>query len=157
MLGRHAHYTGANVNLKTATDEQLEALYLPDQAILAVREGTEWEYEPEDAGCGEADVSYCDDCETWHRTYTVWGLRIDTDGTLYETEWSVDESGDWDMADEYAHGTFNHDLDYDQRKERWKSYSRWVIDNNGEDPIGEFFAESATERVAVARKHLEEV
>lgn len=144
------------MNLKTATDEQLADLYLPEEAILALRAGDEWEYQPDDASCGDVDVSWCDDCNAWHRTWTVGGLRLDADGTLYETEWSVDEDGDWNFVDEYAHGTLDHDLENTQRDERWKSYYRWVIDHNGEDPIGEFLSDSGPERVAIARKHLED-
>lgn len=143
------------MNLKTATDEQLADLYLPEEAILALREGNEWEYQPDDVDCGDADVSWCDDCNAWHQTWTVGGLRLDADGTLYETEWSVDEDGDWSFVDEYAHGTLDHDLEIAQRKERWQSYYRWVIDHNGEDPLGEFFSDSGPERVDIARRHLE--
>ena len=143
------------MHLKHMSPQQLEDLHLPDEALAALARGDEWEYTPDSAEGTDADVSWCDDCGTWHQTWTVWGLRLDADGTLYETECSVDTDGDWSGVGEYAHGTFNHDLDNDQRKERWKSYSRWVIDNNGEDPIGEFFAESATERVALARRALQ--
>ena len=143
------------MNLKTATDDQLADLYLPEEAILALREGKEWEYQPEDADGYDADVSWCDDCETWHRTWTVGGLRLDADGTLYETEWSVDGCGDWDFVDEYAYGTFDRDLEIKQREERWNRYYRWVIANNGEDPIGEFLSSSAAECVASARALLQ--
>jgi hypothetical protein len=142
------------MNLKHATPEQLAALHLPDEALAALADGVEWEFQPDDASCGDTNVYWCDDCETWHQTYTVWGLRLDDDGSLYEVEWVVDSDGDWGSGDEYLYGTYDHDLDCTQRKEQWQSYYRWVIDHNGDDPVEAFTARSGPERVTDALRLL---
>ena len=96
------------MNLKTATPETLADLYLPDEALAALAAGEEWEYTPDSTEGVDADVSYCDDCDTYHLTWDVWGLRLDADGTLYETWTAVDSDGDWSFVDEYPYGEFDH-------------------------------------------------
>lgn len=142
------------MNLKHATPEQLDALCLPDEALAALANGVEWEFQPDSTEGADANVYWCDDCETWHQTWSVWGLRLDADGSLYEVEWTVDSDGDWSGEDEYLYGTFDHDLDRAQRKEQWQSYYRYVVDNNGDDPVEEFLARSGPERVTAALRLL---
>ena len=135
------------MNLKHATPEQLDDLYLPDEALAALADGVEWEFQPDDASCGDTNVYWCDDCETWHQTWSVWGLRLDTDGSLYEVEWIVDSDGNWSGEDEYLYGTFDHDLARAERKARWSDYARWVA-MHGEDPVGNYYVARARGRSA---------
>jgi hypothetical protein len=132
------------MNLHTATRAQLTRCYLPDEALRALRDGEGWEFIPDSIDGADEDVSYCDD--RWHRTYTVWGLRLRLDGTLCEVEWSADTDGDRSFAGEYPYGTYNHAAERTQVAARWSAYSRWVDDHNGEDPLREFFSESVAER-----------
>jgi hypothetical protein len=145
------------MNLKHMTEERIkDDLFLPDEALVALFHGEEWEFQPDSCDGGEADVHWCDDCETWHQTWSVWGLRLNRDGVLYETEHYVDSDGDWSSVDEYPYGTYDHDLDNASRRERWKSYARWVIDHNGDDPLGNYLSDSGPERVAIALRNLKE-
>jgi hypothetical protein len=144
------------MNLKHMNPEQLDDLFLPDEALAALAAGEEWEFQPDSCDGGEADVHWCDDCKTWHQTWTVWGLRLDTDGNLYEMEHTVDTDGDWSFVDEYLYGTFDHSAEYARVKERWDEYARWVIDNNGDDPLGNYLSNSGPERVAIALRSLKE-
>jgi len=133
------------MNLKHMNPEQLEDLHLPDEALAALAAGEEWEFTPDSIDGADDDVSYCDDCNTWHRTWAAWGLRLDTDGNLYEVEWTVDTDGDWSHVDEYPYGTYDHDLDNAQRKTRWAYYARWAAEY-GEDPVGNFYVSRARDR-----------
>lgn len=128
------------MNLHTATRAQLTRCDLPDEALRALRDGEGWELIPDSADGADDDVHRRDD--RWYRTYTVWGLRLRLDGTLCEVEWSVDEDGDWSFAGEYPYGTYDHAKERAHIGARWAAYSRWVDDNNGEDPLREFFSES---------------
>lgn len=125
------------MNLKTATVETFKNLYLPDEALAALAAGQEWEYTPDSIEGADADVSYCDDCDTYHMNWFVWGLRLDADGTLYETLTSVDTDGNWDFADEYPYGEFDHGKEHEQIRLRWRAYAKWVA-RTGKDPLGEF-------------------
>ena len=125
------------MNLKTLTPEALAGLYLPDEALAALGLEQEWEYTPDSIECADADCHYCDDCDTYHMTWSVWGLRLDADGTLYETLTSVDTDGDWSFVDEYPYGEFEHDKEREQIRLRWRSYAQWVA-RTGKDPLGEF-------------------
>ena len=130
------------MNLKTATPEQLEDLkdlWLPKEALAALAEGKEWEYTPDSIEGADADVSYCDDCDTYHLTWTVYGLRLDADGTLYETLYLVDTDGDWTGIDEYPYGEFDHTKEYADTRARWRKYTEYVA-RTGLDPVNDFSA-----------------
>ena len=141
------------MNLHNITADALAALHLPDEFIAALRAGTEWEYQPDSIEGGDADVYYCDDCGdgTWHLVWSVFGLRLDTDGNLYETEWTVDTDGDWDFADEHEYGTYDHMKAHEDAQARFREYAAWVIEN-GRDPADEFTRSglSAPEEFTVA-------
>ena len=125
------------MNLKTATVEALEDLYLPDEALAALAAGEAWEYTPDSIEGADADVSYCDDCDTYHLTWDVWGLRLDADGTLYETWTAVDSDGDWSFVDEYPYEEFDHAKERAAVRARWREYAKYVV-RTGLDPVGEF-------------------
>jgi hypothetical protein len=128
------------MNLKTATPEALEALYLPGEALAALAEGREWEYTPDSVEGADADVSYCDDCDTYHINWSVWGLRLDADGVLYETVTLVDTDGDWSYDDEYPVGEFDHSKEYADTRARWRAYYGYVA-RTGLDPVNDFAAD----------------
>jgi hypothetical protein len=46
------------MNLNNISAYELERLDLPDEALLALRDGKEWEYQPETIDGAEADVHY---------------------------------------------------------------------------------------------------
>ena len=125
------------MNLNNISAYDLELMDLPDAALLALRDGKEWEYEPESIDGADADAYYCDDCDTWHMMWTVWGLRLDAAGNLYETEWSVDTDGDWAFHDEYPCEEYDHTQARERVRESWREYARWVV-RKGRDPLGEF-------------------
>ena len=127
------------MNIKNMTEHELAFLSLPAEAFAALREGREWEFQPESIEGAEADVYDCEDCDggTWHLMWTVWGLRLDPDGTLHETEWTVDSDGDWACHYEYEYGTYDHDKEYRAIRARWREYARWVVKHK-RDPVGEF-------------------
>jgi hypothetical protein len=127
------------MNLKTATDEALASLCLPDEALVALAAGQEWEYTPDSIEGADADVYWCDDCGngTYHMNWSVWGLRLDADGVLYETLTLVDTDGNWDFADESPYGEFDHDKEHEEVRNHWRSYAQWVA-LTGLDPVGEF-------------------
>ena len=128
------------MNIKNMTDEQKnEFAFLPEAAIAALQAGEEWEYEPESVDGADADVYYCDDCDepTWHLVWTVFGLRLDADGNLFETEWTVDTDGDWSFSDEYEPGTYDHTKAHEDAQARFREYATWVVEN-GRDPLDEF-------------------
>lgn len=125
------------MNLKTATPEALEDLCLPDEALAALAAGEEWEYTPDSIEGADADCEWCDSCRTYHLCWSVWGLRLDADGVLYETLTSVDTDGDWSFVDEYPYGEFDHAKEREQICLRWRSYAERVA-RTGEDPLGEF-------------------
>jgi hypothetical protein len=127
------------MNLKTATLAILEDLYLPDEALAALAAGQEWEYTPDSIEGADADVYWCDDCGngTYHMNWSVWGLRLDAHGVLYETLTLVDTDGDWSFVDESPYGEFDHDKEREEVRNRWRSYAQWVV-LTGLDPVGEF-------------------
>jgi hypothetical protein len=51
------------MNLNNISAYDLERLDLPDAALLALRDGKEWEYQPETIDGAEADVHYCESCD----------------------------------------------------------------------------------------------
>jgi hypothetical protein len=125
------------MNLKNATVEQLDDLFLPDEARVALEEGHEWEFQPDSIEGADATSYFCDDCDTWHQVWTAWGLRLDVNGTLFEVEWDVDSDGDWQVSDEYAYGTFDHAKSHAESKESWLNYARWVV-RHKDDPLNNF-------------------
>lgn len=128
------------MNIKHASAETLADLCLPDEALAALAAGEEWEWTPDNTELADADCSYCDDCDTYHLHWSVWGLRLDADGTLYETLQSVDTDGDWSFGDEYPYGEFDHAEEHEQVCGRWRSYAEWVA-RTGNDPLNEFSSE----------------
>jgi hypothetical protein len=120
-----------------AIEQSLIDLCLPAEAIAALAAGEEWEYEPDSIEGADTDVYWCDDCRTYHRNWSVWGLRLDADGTLYETWTTVDTDGDWSFVDEYPYGKFDHDEEREAIHARWRSYAEYVV-RTGRDPVDEF-------------------
>lgn len=127
------------MNLKNITADALAAMHLPDGAIAALRAGEEWEYQPDSVEGADADVHYCDDCGdgTWHLCWSVFGVRLDAEGNLWETETTVDTDGNWEFADEYEYGTYDHMKAHEDAQARFREYARWVVEN-GRDPADEF-------------------
>jgi hypothetical protein len=138
------------MNIKTAASEVLDSLCLPDEALAALAAGEGWEYTPDSIEGADADCYYCDDCGIYHAIWSVWGLRLDADGTLYETLTSVDTDGDWSFVDEYLYGEFDHALEREQIRLRWRSYAQWVA-RTGKDPLGEFARAEGATKAAIKR------
>ena len=143
------------MNLRTITPEQKDDLaFLPEEAIAALQAGEEWEYKPDSIEGVDADLYYCDDCSTWHQVWYVYGLRLDADGNLNETLWSVDADGDWQFVDEYSYDQRRDDeQEYRDMRERWRQYAKWVITNR-HDPVGEFTRHKMVKRSRTYTAHL---
>lgn len=129
------------MNLHLAPAAILEDLYLPPEALDALAAGREWHLTPDSIEGADADVHWCDDCKTWHLNWSVWGLRLDADGVFYETLTLVDTDGDWDFADEYPYGEFDHAEERAAIRARWREYAEYVV-RTGRDPVGEFSSSS---------------
>jgi len=127
--------------------QEIELDILPEEALEALREGREWEYQPDTVEGADARVYRCDGCDhdTWHMYWTCFGLRLDADGTLFEVEWSVDTDGDWEIEDEHPYGTYDHAKALTDGAESWRAYAQWVIENR-RDPVGEFGRYADAER-----------
>ena len=71
---------------------------------------------------------YCEDCNTWHRQTLVWY----SDGE--EQQYSLcDADGDHEYIDE------DDAKEWMQSENNWQAeYRQWVIDHDGDDPLGEF-------------------
>ena len=127
------------------TEQLLADLFLPGEALDAFAAGEEWEHTPDSVDGAEADVNYCDDCRTYHMNWSVWGLRLDAEGTLYETLTLVDSDGNWEFSEEFPYGEFDHAKERAAVRARWREYAAFVA-RTGEDPVGEFSSSSGQSR-----------
>jgi hypothetical protein len=118
---------------------------LGTDALAALRHGTEWEYEPESAECGDAWAYSCggkDGCtRLWHQDTYVSGYRIE-DGKLYHVLHECDEDGNWDVIEECDVDDTHYDQwwsDYAEEKRRqgWDDYAEYVA-RTGLDPLGNY-------------------
>ena len=116
-----------------------------NEAVEALKNGTEWEYQPETIEAGNWNPYWCDDCETWHQEWYMFGYRIE-DGHMYEVIHSCDTDGNWEVDDEYDvddvdYERWNAQYGYEETEKASKAYSAWVAEN-GEDPLGNYFVQS---------------
>ena len=133
--------------LSSLSPDQLSDLALPDAALAALAARTEWEYTPAvDAGNEHAD--WCDDCNGWHRSWSVFGLRLDADGTLWSTQHAVDTDGDWNLVDEtpYTLDDTAFAEDAQDAEASWADYAGWVA-RTGDDPLGNYWISRPKDRV----------
>lgn len=128
------------MDLKTLDSTFLADLHLPAEALAALATGTEWEATPDTVEFGIEFAEWCDDCDTWHKTWSVYGLRLDPDGTLWTTRHEVDTDGNWDFADEIPYTP--DDAEYMRASEEadrsWEDYARYVVREGGRDPLGNY-------------------
>lgn len=124
------------MNLHEQTSDVIDNLGLPEEALAALRDGVEWEYEPMSVEGTQEEANR--DGDHWFLTWTVFGLRIDAKGTLYETEWSVDTGGNWDWSDEHPYGTYDHAAAYAAVRQGWREYAAHVA-QTGDDPLCNYF------------------
>jgi hypothetical protein len=87
-----------------------------------------------------AHAEWCDDCETWHQSWSVFGLRLDADGTLWNTQYTVDTDGNWDLADEtpYTLEDAAYTEDAAAAERSWQAYAAHVAET-GEDPLDNYW------------------
>jgi len=71
---------------------------------------------------------YCDDCDTWHRQTLIWN------SDEKEAQYTLcDADGDHEYIDEeVAESIMQSEGDWTE------DYRQWVIDHDGDDPLGEF-------------------
>lgn len=117
--------------------EELLAIF-GDEARAAYENGGEWSYTPDCVETGNEFVDLCDDCDDWHRSWTVPGYRIEG-GKLYQTYDSVDDSGDWDFLDDFEVGAdgfeaWDRQYNHEAARESWRAYYEDVVET-GEDPL----------------------
>lgn len=134
------------MQLSLLSPEQLADLDLPDEALAALAAHEEWEYTPDVSG-GSEHADWCDDCDSWHKTWSVFGLRLDADGTLWTTQYTVDTDGDWDLADEtlYASDDAGFLADAEAAEVSWQVYAAFVV-RTGEDPLNNYWVASRSPR-----------
>lgn len=127
------------MDLKTLDSTSLADLQLPEEALAALAAGTEWEMTPDTVEFGIEFAEWCDDCDDWHRTWSVYGLRLDPEGMLWTTRHEVDTDGNWDFADEIPYTI--DDAEYMRASAEadasWEDYARYVV-RTGKDPLGNY-------------------
>jgi hypothetical protein len=141
---------GAPMLRSSLSPDQLADLYLPDEALAALAAHAEWEYTPDSIEGASAHAEWCDDCNRWHQIWAVWGLRLDTEGRLWETVHTVDGDGDWSLCDEHPWGTNAHTDDDREADASWLRYAAWVAET-GEDPLGNYVVSRPRPRVEIWR------
>lgn len=136
------------MRLSALSPDQLADLSLPDAALAALAAHTEWEYTPDSVAFGNEHASWCDDCTTWHRSWSVFGLRLDTDGVLWTTIHSVDTDGDWDLSDEVPYSPDDAPFveDATAAEQSWKDYAAFVA-RTGDDPLDNYWVSRPKARV----------
>ena len=124
--------------LSSLSPDQIEDLALPAEALAALAAHTEWEYTPDSVDGATAHADWCDDCETWHQSWSVFGLRLDAEGTLWNTVHTVDTDGDWSFADETPYGDDAFMEDVAAAERSWQAYAAHVAET-GEDPLDNYW------------------
>jgi len=104
-----------------------------------------FEVEPKSIEGSDAWYEWCDDCETFHCCYYVFGYEV-TEGSVEIVIWCCDQDGNWDVVESATVGTPEAEgLDVIYGGEGWQkgyvAYLRHVAET-GEDPCGEFFPPS---------------
>lgn len=135
--------------LSSLSPDALNDLHLPAEALAALASHTEWEYTPDSVEYGNEHADWCDECGTWHRSWSVFGLRLDADGTLWNTLHTVDTDGDWSFADEtpYTREDDAYAEDAAAAERSWREYAAFVV-RTGEDPLDNYWV---TPRAATPR------
>jgi hypothetical protein len=126
--------------LSSLSPDALNDLHLPAGALAALAAHTEWEYTPDSVEYGNEHADWCDDCDGWHRSWSVFGLRLDADGTLWNTLHTVDADGNWDLADEtpYTLEDAAYTEDAAAAERSWQAYAARVAET-GEDPLDNYW------------------
>ena len=125
-------------------EEALEAL---EQCKAGARDAFDgkseepWEWSPE---CVDGDpiwYEWCDDCETFHTGWYLFGYEI-VKGCVEIVVWDVDQDGNWDVAEGACVGTPEaKSLELTYGHTAWEvSYARYLrhVAETGEDPCDEF-------------------
>lgn len=126
--------------LSSLSHDQLADLALPAEALAALAAHTEWEYTPDSVEGATAHADWCDDCETWHQTWSVFGLRLDAEGRLWNTQHTVDTDGNWSFVDEtpYTLDDAAYAADAAAAEQSWLDYAAHVAES-GEDPLDNYW------------------
>lgn len=126
--------------LSSLSPDALNDLHLPTEALAAFESHTEWEYTPDSVEFGNEHAEWCDDCDTYHRSWSVFGLRLDADGTLWNTQYTVDTDGNWDFVDEtpYTPNDAAYAADANIAEHGWLDYAAHVAES-GDDPLNNYW------------------
>lgn len=116
--------------------------------VFEGRSEDSWEWHPayvED----RAWYEWCDDCETYHANWYVFGYEV-TKGVVELVVWSVDQDGNWDIAEGAELETPGHKgllKTYGEAawRENYIAYLRHVAET-GKDPCGDFLGPPTEER-----------
>jgi len=100
-----------------------------------------WSLEPDSVDGHSAWYDWCDDCETFHKGWYLFGYEV-TEGNVELVVWNCDQDGNWDVVDGAYTGTpESEDLERTYGNDAWKEsyavYMRHVADT-GTDPCEEF-------------------
>jgi hypothetical protein len=126
--------------LSSLSPDALNDLNLPAEALAALASHTEWEYTPDSVEGASSHAEWCDDCETWHQSWSVFGLRLDADGTLWSTQNTADTDGNWIFVEEtpYTLEDAAYAADADIASRSWLDYAAHVAET-GEDPLDNYW------------------
>lgn len=138
--------------LSSLSPDALNDLHLPAEALASLASHTEWEYTPDSVEYGNEHADWCDDCDGWHRSWSVFGLRLDAEGRLWNTQHIVDTDGNWDFADEtpYTLDDAACAADYAAAEQSWIDYAAHVAET-GEDPLNNYWVAPCEPATRVTR------
>ena len=126
--------------LSSLSPDQLADLQLPEEILEALADHTEWEYLPDSVEGASSHPLWCDDCTTWHQSWSVFGLRLDAEERLWSTQNTADMDGNWIFVEETPYTLDNaaYAADADIAKHGWLDYAAHVVET-GKDPLNNYW------------------
>lgn len=112
-------------------------------------EGPSIEWGPE--SCAEANTWYdwCDDCNTFHKNWYVFGYGV-TEGEVEVIVWCIDQDGNWEVVESaYLETPMYDEVVAPYCHEEWeRSYARYLrhVAETGDDPCEEFMPPAPTRK-----------
>jgi len=109
-----------------------------------------WEHRPE---CVDGDPTWyewCDDCETFHKSWYLYGYEV-SEGNVELVVWCCDQDGNWDVSEgAYIGSREAQSIEETYGHKAWeRNYAAYLrhVAETGEDPCEEFIPPSPNEVV----------